>query len=400
MSSFHRLYKLKGVVQHYSWGGFRYIPELLSVTNEEHKPYAEYWLGAHPNHPSHVIGQSQSLYEFITHHRAEILGDKVAGKFSSLPFLFKILDVQQMLSIQVHPSMAAAKKGYAEENTREIDVKAPNRNYKDENHKPEMMVALGDFWLLHGFKSPEAIQKQLQDVPELTFLQKVFQQQGYRGLFELVMVMQQADVDERLEPLLKRIVPLYKENKLAKESPHYWAARAAITFRKGDHIDRGIFCIYLFNILHLKEGEGIFQASGMPHAYLEGQNVEVMANSDNVLRAGLTDKHIDVAELVKHVLFEETIPDIICPNARAEIQYQTPAEEFSVVRYQVDGNPQRFTTQSADIIFALSGEAIIKGDGEEVRLKKGEALLVTAGTAVSITSDTASTIFRAFTPVG
>src|SRR5579875_75422 len=139
-----KIYNLKGVVQHYSWGGFDFIPNLLNIENKEHKPFAEYWLGAHPNHPSKT---DEGLLNEIVESNSEILGDAVANKFGSLPYLLKVLDVRQMLSIQVHPSKEEAKKGFEEENKKQIPLNAFNRNYKDQNHKPEAMVALGDFYL-------------------------------------------------------------------------------------------------------------------------------------------------------------------------------------------------------------------------------------------------------------
>jgi mannose-6-phosphate isomerase len=285
-----QVYKIKGVVQHYSWGGYAYIPALLDINNTEQKPFAEYWLGSHPNFPSVIEDSNETLDRFIQNDPS-VMG---RVKELSLPFLLKVLDVRNMLSIQVHPSKEEAKKGYALEEEKGLPVKAPERNYKDENHKPEMMIALSDFWLLHGFKEPGALERIFDTVPELHFLQDIFDTGGYKLLFERVMELPQEQVNEILQPLLDRIMPLYKDGKLDKNEADFWAARAALTFNKGHEIDRGIFSIYLFNVLHLKKVEGIFQGAGMPHAYLEGQNVEVMANSDNVLRAGLTDKHIDV----------------------------------------------------------------------------------------------------------
>src|SRR5215217_7637815 len=141
-----RIFKMKGVVQHYSWGGYDFIPQLLSLKNKEHKPYAEYWMGAHHNHPASILnGNEIRLNDFINNHISEVLGKRIAEKFSSLPYLFKVLDVRQMLSIQVHPSKQSAERAFEEENRKGIPINASNRNYKDRNHKPELMVALSDF---------------------------------------------------------------------------------------------------------------------------------------------------------------------------------------------------------------------------------------------------------------
>ena len=345
-----RVYKLKGVVQHYNWGGTSFIPQLLAIANTDEKPFAEYWLGAHPAAPSMIEEENISLDQFIDRNAAEALGEEVAQKFPSLSYLFKILDVAQMLSIQVHPSKASAEEEFEKENEKGIPLNAPHRNYKDKNHKPELMVALSDFWLLHGFKNEEALKTVLEKVPELGFLTSTFCEGNYKALYEEVMTMKQEKVNEVLSPLLQRIVPAYENNELKKSSEDFWAARAAVTFCKGNHYDRGIFSIYFFNVLHLKEGEAIYQAAGLPHAYLEGQNVEVMANSDNVLRAGLTEKHVDVPELMKHVKFEATYPNIILASSEVEQNFDAPVEEFQLKRYLVK-EPIALAPQTATIVF-------------------------------------------------
>ena len=333
-----RMFKIKGVVQHYSWGGYHFIPQLLGVENKSQKPFAEYWLGAHPNHPSVTEAGDETLSALIKGEVSDFLGEKVIARFSTLPFLFKILDVRQMLSIQVHPGKESAAIGFANENRQGIALTAPHRNYKDENHKPELMVALSDFWLLHGFKPEESLQKTIGAVPGFSFLLPVFNRCGYKGLYEEVMTMSQQKVNEILKPIAEKIIPLYQNNELQKNQEDFWAARAATVFCKDGNYDRGIFSIYFFNLVHLKKGEGIFQPQGMPHAYLEGQNVEVMANSDNVLRAGLTDKHIDVPELMKHVEFKATLPHVLHPEAAAHRVFLSPAEEFELHQYQLQKN--------------------------------------------------------------
>ena len=159
------IYPIEGRVQHYSWGGYQYIPSLLQLSNEEEKPFAEYWLGAHPAFPSFLKGEKQTLPELIQTGGAAILGEAPWTRFASLPFLLKVLDVRQMLSIQVHPSKQEAVKSYQAEQDAGIPLTAAHRNYKDDNHKPEQMVAIGEFWLLHGFKPAEPLLALLTSVP-------------------------------------------------------------------------------------------------------------------------------------------------------------------------------------------------------------------------------------------
>ena len=394
----HSLFKIKGVVQHYSWGGYEFIPALLGIDNAGQKPFAEYWLGAHPNHPSSIEGTEVSLSEWIREQPGKVLGTAVSKHFSSLPFLFKILDVRQMLSIQVHPSKESAIKEFALENEKGIPVNAPHRNYKDENHKPELMVALGDFWLLHGFKNEIRLKEILQAKPEFNFLLSIFGENNYKALYEAVMTMEQEKVDAVLSPLLQPLLPMYESGQLQKSSEDFWAARAVTTFCKDGHYDRGIFSIYFFNLLHLKRGEGIFQPQGMPHAYLEGQNVEVMANSDNVLRAGLTDKHIDVKELLKHVDFKATFPAVLPPDNDFAVTYKSPAQEFELHAYHFRGQKEFISSQSPEIWFLLSGTARVTGKEETIEMKRGEAVFLGSGEDVTIESGN-SEVFRCIVPV-
>lgn len=386
------IYKLTGVVQHYSWGGSRYIPGLLGIDNTAQKPFGEYWLGAHPNAPAMLQAQNISLRQFIAEHPEETLGSDVLKKFDSLPYLFKILDVKQMLSIQVHPSKAAAEVEFEKENAKGTPLNAPDRNYKDKNHKPELMVALSNFWLLHGFKQETDVMATLSRVPELNFLLTVFEEGNYKALYEEVMMMPQQKVDDALRPLLQRIIPAYNDNSLSKSSEDFWAARAALTFCKDGHYDRGIFSIYLFNVLHLKEGEAIYQPAGLPHAYLEGQNVEVMANSDNVLRAGLTEKHVDVAELMKHVRFEATDPKIISASEAAQQKFEAPVEEFLLEKYSGTQTFQLLPS-TATIVFVLEGEGTIITGEENVSIKRGEGVLLLPGKTYAVTSSTGKITF-------
>jgi mannose-6-phosphate isomerase len=392
-----RIFKLEGKVQHYAWGGYDYLPQLLGISNTEAKPFAEYWLGAHPNHPSSVVAgaTTETLDSHIQKEAAAILGATVVQQFSSLPYLLKVLDVRQMLSIQVHPSKTEAEKGFQRENEAGIPVTAAHRNYKDDNHKPELMVALSPFWLLHGFKPEAELKKIFERTPELQSLASVFDTTGYKGLYEKVMTLPQAEVDAWLEPIAKRVMPLYEAGQLSKASEDFWAARAIQTYCKDGHYDRGIFSIYFFNVLEMQIGEGIFQPAGMPHAYLEGQNVEIMANSDNVLRAGLTDKHIDVAELLKHTIFEGTHPKVIKAEG-IETFYKAPVPEFGLYQYEVkSGYQAKVSTESAEVILVLEGNVNLVGEDASISLRKGEAAFVYANTEVALQVEASAKIYRA-----
>src|SRR6478752_1635767 len=306
-----KIFKLKGKVQHYAWGGYEFIPHWLGIPNTEHKPFAEYWMGAHPSASSDIVtpNGSLSLNELIKGFPEITIGNNVQQKFGELPYLFKILDVHEMLSIQVHPKEEAIK-GFEEEEAKGIPVGAATRNYKDKNHKPEVMVALSEFWLLHGFLQQESLKKVLQSVPEFEKFVSLFKNDDYKKLYQHVMEMSQNEVNALLTPLVHRELQRKKDNELTKDQPGWWVTKLFEHQTSVENIDRGIFSVYFFNIVKANPGEAIFQGAGIPHAYLEGQNVELMANSDNVLRGGLTPKHIDVPELLKHTTFKGVAPNI------------------------------------------------------------------------------------------
>ena len=411
------IYQLKGVIRNYDWGGTEFLSKLLSIPNPDQKPMAEYWLGAHDTASSKLITENDEipLNEFISGNKEKVLGTIISKKFGRLPFLLKILDVKDMLSIQVHPSKHAAEVEFARENKEKISLTAAHRNYKDDNHKPELMVALSDFWLLHGFKPVEKLETILQSTPELKSLIRIFDETGYDQLYKTVMEMPQQTVNEILQPLLERIIPLYKENKLKKDDENFWAARAAITFNKAQSstrkeqetsnqqptIDRGIFSIYFFNLLHLKPGEGIFQDAGVPHAYLEGQNIEIMANSDNVLRGGLTPKHIDVKELMKNVKFEETIPNILHEQKTGkETAYNTAAPDFKLSRILLTKDDD-FSFQSAtgEILLVISGDVSIHSETDQLELHRGDAAFVLSHKKVFMKALSRTDLYRASVPV-
>lgn len=407
MKKQHKVFKLQGKVQHYAWGGAAYLPQLLHLENPDNKPFAEYWMGAHDNAPAELLeddGSAVALNEYIRQHPEDSLGTYTTGRFGRLPYLLKILDVKDMLSIQVHPTKRNAELEFAAENKKGVALNAPNRNYKDDNHKPELMLALSEFYLLHGFKPEDELLETLRGVPELSFLAPVFERQGYQELYRTVMELPQAEVNRILQPLLDRIVPAYKEGTLSKKEEDFWAARAALTYDEPGKIDRGIFSIYFFNLLNMHPGEAIFQDAGLPHAYLEGQNVEIMANSDNVLRGGLTPKHVDVAELLKHVRFEATHPKIIMEDygpGRIAV-YHTPAPDFELSKLSLlRGESLTIRAHSVEIFIVLEGKiGVIEPEAAPFGRKPGEAFVAFHQAKFEIKAQDDAVVYRAAVPAG
>jgi len=401
-----RVLPITGKVQHYDWGGFYYLPKLLNIPVKKGETYAEFWLGTHERGSAELKNGSDqpvSLKSYIETYPEETLGEKATKTFGQLPFLLKVLDVKDMLSIQVHPSLQNAQMAFDAENEQGIDLASPTRNFKDKNHKPELMLALSEFWLLHGFKIPKQLQTILREIPELHFLVPVFGGDNYKKLYQHVMEMPQVQVDRHLKTLLERIIPHYQAGKLNKDKADFWVARAALTYPQDGHIDRGLFSIYFFNLLHLQPGQAVFQDAGLPHAYLEGQNVEIMSNSDNVLRGGLTTKHVDVPELMKHVKFEATIPNIITgiPAETDRLVYPTPSPDFELSRLQIPkGQSKDLESRSVEIFLVFSGSAEVAGKGGSgFKRNKGEAWVSFDGAKSSIKALEDAIIYQASIPV-
>lgn len=389
---------LTGVVQHYAWGGYEYIPALIGQTNAAREPFAELWMGVHGRGPARLqLGASTPLLSEWLGSHPEALGAARHRFGEQLPFLFKILDVREMLSIQSHPTKAQAEAGFRRENEAGISLEAPHRNFKDANHKPEVMVALTDFWLLHGFRPRAEIQELLESNPAFRPLQPYFGGQSIYSLYKAIMELPQARVDELLQPLYGQ---LQQAERLEKSSPGYWARRAFEQYSSAG-FDRGIFSIYLFNLVHVAPGAGIYQGAGIPHAYLEGVNVELMANSDNVFRGGLTVKHIDVPQLLQHLHFDSVAPKILTGQHRGawEVAYETPAPDFQLNRIDLPAGSRYEPTPppTAEIAIVLQG-GVRTGDGQV--FSRGQSFFLPAGTAYTLTATETAELFKALVPTG
>ncbi len=398
MEASNKIFKIKGCIQHYAWGGNTFIPNLLGVPNVNLEPCAEYWLGAHPSASAVIVDQVDglTLNELIKKDPGATLSEAVYQKFGELPYLLKVLDVKQMLSIQVHPTKLEAQIGFDREEAAGIPINAANRNYKDRNHKPEVMVALSDFWLLHGFKEKSLLEKTLADVPEFNILLPLFKREGYKALYQFVMEMRVDEVNTFLLQVVKRELRYKREGLLTKADPGWWVAKLFDGVDQIVNIDKGVFSIYFFNIVNAKPGEAVFQGAGLPHAYLEGQNIELMANSDNVLRGGLTPKYIDVPELIKHTLFEGIVPNIMKGNEirTGEKNYPCPVPDFAISKIELNGNTSYSNvTKGMEIMLVTEGGAVINSS---LVLKKGEAICLLPDTTYSIISSGHCTMFRAF----
>ena len=398
------IYRLTGQVQHYAWGGRNYIASLIGLNSAKDQPCAEWWLGAHPSAPSEIENASnkQSLIEFLSQNPTA-LGQASRQQFGDeLPYLLKILDVEKPLSIQLHPTKDQAEKGFEAENAKGVSLTDNTRTYKDRNHKPEMMIALSDFWLLHGFKTKSQILATLNARPSLQPLAEKLGTQNFAEFYADVMLADQSTLANWLLPIIETNQQPYQKGGLALDNPDYWVLYTMEAMEiSPEKLDAGLVCFYLFNIVHLKEGEGIFQDAGIPHAYLRGQNVELMACSDNVIRGGLTPKYVDIVELLKIVDCREVTPKIIsaAPQNQSEFTYKTPVNDFALAQIRVE--PEKHTKvnlQSAGILLVMQGELKIQEKSTALTLKQGESAFITADSNLEIMSEKGGYAFLAKLP--
>jgi mannose-6-phosphate isomerase len=383
-----RPYLLVNQIQPYAWGARgadAFIPRLLGMEPQPDTPYAELWMGAHPNAPSQVVvdGAQVSLRQLIAQYPREILGQAVAEKFSGqLPFLFKVLSTAESLSIQAHPT---------KEQARLLHARDP-KHYPDDNHKPELAVALDSLTALMGFKPFSGILETLKRYPELAnFVGREIAARA-KGTKHAAPQQQKALLRELYATLVKRSVAHEEELIPATGRLEARLEASADDLREEERLfldlrkkysgaDVGLFTIFLLNLVHLEEGQGVFIDADIPHAYLKGNIVECMANSDNVVRAGLTPKFKDVETLVDILTYEMGPPPIIAGDAgAAEVTYQTPADEFQVSRLRMQPGQERAESTGGGpaVLLVTQDDVRIGWEGGETKLRRGQSVLIPA----------------------
>ncbi len=378
--------RIQGQVQAYQWGGKTFLPQLLGYRNERELPQAEYWLGTHPNARAVSLDDKTPLDELLAAHGA-----------APLQFLLKILDVQDMLSIQAHPNKQQAREGFAREDALGIALDAKKRNYKDASDKPELMVALSEFWLLHGFRNMPAIAELLANHPCLDGLRTILQQDGLVAAFSCALDFTSADTQTMQHALAQSL--LNHIGGFAKYTPEFWIQR---WLEKNPQVENGILTLFFLNLLKLEPGMAVYQPAGLLHAYLEGQNVELMANSDNVLRAGLTPKHIDVEELLRTCwIAPSRVEDfIIAPQtlANSEIRYVTPFDEFELAEITgTEGTLVSWQVEAPEILFCYHGSATLQtGAQSALPIAQGDSVLLLPGLQLQVCLQTNSANARFF----
>lgn len=389
---------MENPVMHYGWGSRTFIPGLLGETVPSELPVAELWIGAHPRAPSRVCfgSECRDLDAWIASDPTGILGAKTRERFGdTLPFLLKILAAESPLSIQVHPDKAQAQEGFVRESHLPMD--APSRNYRDPNHKPELLCALTPFTALKGFRLVKEVLDLFEGLhltvpfPALERLRHGSSPTPLRDFWTEAL----GAGPQGGEGLLAEAV---RGARLAQDrDPAYaWVVRLASAYPG----DMGILAPLILHLLTLAPLEALFVQAGELHSYLEGSGVEIMANSDNVLRGGLTPKHIDLPELLRITRFEPgpVVPVRASWLSKQEGVYETPAEEFllSVLRISSGSAYHAGPSGCVEILLCTEGAAQVFPGGKEtpVPLSPGRSLLLPAsGTGYSIRGE--AWVFRA-----
>lgn len=403
-----QIFKIRGRVQNYEWGGNKYIADLIGDKNPENKPYAEFWMGAHPYAPSIAMIESAEtgLDQLIRSSGGNILGREITNKFGpELPYLFKVLDAAKMLSIQAHPTKAQAEAAFNKENDLGVPLSAPNRNYKDQNHKPEIILALTPFYALKGFRPLHDIQNLPAEFMEFRKLFEGFTpaKESLVALYERILNLEQDVADQILISVIDRM----KSRSFQAHNREFWVLSAAREYTRNGHFDKGIFSIFLLNFVVLKPGEALYLPAGELHAYLQGTGIELMASSNNVLRGGLTPKHVDVNELLKTLTFAIGPAEVLKGDevSATEKIYRTDAAEFELSRIHVSSalSHTRSAAHSADCLIAIEtepGQTIsVRSDSKELSLSRGEVFFAPAGLSYEISSNRPAVLYRATVPL-
>ncbi|OEJ26608.1 mannose-6-phosphate isomerase, class I [Streptomyces agglomeratus] len=382
--------RLSNTVRPYAWGSTTAIPALLG-TAPTGEPQAEMWMGAHPGGPSRIDrgAGEQTLSAVIEAAPEAELGEAAVRKFGPrLPFLLKILAAGAPLSLQVHPDLAQAKEGYAAEESAGVPVDAPHRNYKDANHKPELICALTPFEGLCGFRAPAESADVLAGLdvdslkPYVDLLHAHPEEAALREILTAVLAADRAEMAETVTSAAAAAARLGGAYAPYAVLAHHYPG------------DPGVIAAMLLNYVRLQPGEALFLGAGVPHAYLGGLGVEIMANSDNVLRCGLTPKHVDVPELLRIVRFEARDPGILRPEASSstgEELYDTPIDEFRLSRYVLapGAAPRTLPSATPQILLCTAGEV----RAGETTLTPGQSVFVPAGESAQLSGT--GTLFRA-----
>jgi len=400
--------RIRPRLQPYAWGDERFLPDLLGLEAHE-GPCAEAWYGAHPQAPALAGEDGSTLDAFLAAHKELYFGPGLAARLDGLPYLLKLLAAARPLSIQTHPDPAQAAAGFAREEAAGIPRDAPTRSYRDPNHKPEILVALTEFHALCGFRRGDDLARALEAAPELSALvpgPPPATPSGLRSMLEAVFALPGERTVPALDALLRRLEAEDARTPFAVEAPEHWALEAGRQLYAGRPPDLGLMLVFLLEHVRLARGQALFLAPGVPHAYLRGAGVELMASSDNVLRAGLTSKHVDPAELLRIVRFDAGAPPVLEPDGEAaavETDLTVPTAGLGLRRLRL-GTGREVTREvyGPETWLALPGDAAtevrVTCDGYVLPLGRGQACLLPHGARVTVRATGPAEVFAAGVP--
>ncbi len=379
------MFRISHAVQSYAWGSTTAIPALLKLEPSS-GPVAEAWFGAHASAPSLRVGDDDGarLPDVIAADPPGVLGEDVRARFGAcLPYLLKIIAADRPLSLQVHPNVERARSGYAAEELAGVPFDAPHRNYRDRNHKPELVYALTRFEAVCGFRAPRRaaelllgldapLAKELHDVlvarPTAAGIEAAFTQ----------LLRPQTRPDARA---VQEVVDACGA-RLEAGSPSPRADRVVLRLAEAYPGDPGVVTSLLLNPVTLHPGDSLFVPAGGVHAYLSGVGIEIMASSDNVLRAGLTPKHVDVDELLRNVDYVAAPPIRIAPERfhGATRVFYAPVDDFELSVTELrDDEVHPLPGRGPRVLLCLEGAIdVTNAAGEILSLSQGQAAFVPA----------------------
>ena len=388
------MWKLTNTVRHYPWGSRTVIPDLLGLPSPAEEPCAELWLGAHPDDPS-VLSSGVALDKAIAAEPEAMLGAAVAQRFGArLPFLMKVLAADANLSLQAHPTMEQAEAGYTAEEAAGVPKDDPTRTFKDPYHKPEMIVAVTTLEALCGFRPVEESLHCLAklQLPELKPTIAALARGGLRAAIPQLLALSEKRRTSLVDAVAVRARTFVEAHDPEFINTYRWAATLAESYPG----DAGVVISLMCNHLKLAPGEAMFLPAGNLHAYLAGAGVEVMASSDNVLRAGLTTKHVDLAALIEVLDFTDAKVPVLHPVlGPGGLRYRVPVEDFDLTRVQLDDGTGVLTTRGPQVVLCFEGRAVLASADGELVVEQGQAAFVPAGAPV--TASGPAVLYRATT---
>lgn len=390
--------ELDNPIQPYAWGSHSAIANLRGEAPAG-SPQAELWMGAHPLAPSRVARTGQSLLSVIGAAPQECLGSAVLTRYGArLPFLLKVLAAESPLSLQAHPSPQQAAEGFAADEAAGIPLDSPLRNYKDKSHKPELLCALTEFWALCGFRPLPQTLALLDElaVPELSQLRALLTTHPARiaikSAFSSLLLGPASEQKSLARSVVEACVRSQPGSRFAQELG--WVARLGQLYPG----DVGIVSALLLNLIKLEPGQAVYLPAGNLHAYLGGVGVEIMASSDNVLRGGLTPKHVNVTELLRVLDFQPLVLEPLQPVPHgSEHRYETPAREFRLSYFDVAEQELRVDVRGPEIWLVTRGHVELSVQQQAVALSSGRSAFVQAQTG-ALQLRGAGRVFRATVP--